>query len=338
MLKGIEIIAEISANHGHDINIAKQTIKAAKEAGADAVKIQTYTADTITIDCDNEYFRINHGTLWDGLTLYHVYQEACTPWEWHKELFDYAKDIGIEIFSTPFDFTAVDLLESLHTPRYKIASCEITDIPLIEYAASKGKPMIISTGIATLEEIEEAVHACRRQGSSDITLLQCVVEYPAKAEHSNLAMMSDFKNRFSVKAGLSDHSLGHEAAVIAAAMQASMIEKHFILDHSISGPDADFSTDADEFREMVSNIRKTEQIIGEVSYELDESKMKTREFARSLFIVSDVKKGDRITRENVRSIRPGHGISPKYFDELAGKKFIKDVNRGTPLFWDLIEI
>ena len=338
MINRMEIIAEISANHGHDINIAKKTIKAAKDAGADAIKIQTYTADTITIDCDNKYFRINHGTQWDGTTLYKLYQEAYTPWEWHKELFDYAKEIGIEIFSTPFDFTAVDFLEELNVQRYKIASCEITDIPLIEYTASKGKQMIISVGLATLEEMEEAVQACRRQGNNEITLLQCVVEYPANPEGSKLAVMSDMKRRFNVKTGLSDHSMGQEVAVIAAAMQGSILEKHFIMNHSIGGPDASFSMDSIEFKEMVSAIRRTEQIVGQVSYELDENKIKTREFARSLFIVQDVKAGDTITHKNVRSIRPGHGISPKFLKEIVGKKFIKDSDRGTPLSWNLIEM
>lgn len=333
----MEIIAEMSGNHGHDINTAKETIRAAKEAGADAIKLQTYTADTITIDCDNEYFRIDHGTIWDGKTLYKLYQEAYTPWEWHKELFDYAREIGIEIFSTPFDYSAVDLLEELQTPRYKIASCEITDIPLIEYVASKGKPMIISTGIATLEEMEEAVQACRKQGNNDITLLQCVVQYPAKAEDSNLAVIPDLEKRLRVNVGLSDHSIGHEVAAIAAAMQASMIEKHFIMDHSIGGPDASFSMDKEEFREMVSSIRKTEQIIGQASYELDEDKKKTREFARSLFVTADVKAGDAITKENVRSIRPGYGISPKYIHEIMGRKFAVDAEKGTPFHWDLLK-
>lgn len=338
MTNRMKIVAEISANHGHKIDIAKATIKAAREAGADAVKLQTYTADTITIDCDNEYFRINHGTLWDGLTLYKLYQEAYTPWEWHKELFDYAKKIGIEIFSTPFDFTAADLLEDLQAPRYKIASCEITDIPLIEYVASKGKPIIISVGIATLEEIEEAVQACRKQGNNEITLLQCVVQYPAKPEDSVLAVMPDLKKRFGVDVGLSDHSIGYEVAIIATAMQASMIEKHFIIDHSIGGPDASFSMDTSEFRAMVSAVRRTEQIIGQASYQLDDNKKKTREFARSLFVVTDVKAGDLITKENVRSIRPGYGISPKYFKDLEGKRFIRNTDRGTPLSWDLIEV
>lgn len=336
MRNRIEIIAEISANHGHDINIAKQTIKVAKEAGADAVKIQTYTADTLTIDCDNEFFRIAHGTIWDGVTLYKLYQEAYTPWEWHKELFCYAKEIGIEIFSTPFDNTAVDLLEKLNVRRYKIASPEITDIPLIEYVASKGKPIVISVGIATLEEIFEAVEACRRQGNADITLLQCTSQYPANPEDANLLVMRDMKERFQVNVGLSDHTMGHEVAVIAAAMQVSMIEKHFIMDRKIGGPDASFSMDAEEFKEMVSEIRRAERIIGQVTYDIDEKKKKSREFARSLFVVQDVREGEEITYKNVRSIRPGYGISPKFINEVCGKKFSFKVKRGTPFTWEMI--
>lgn len=336
MSNRMQIIAEMSANHGHDINIAKQTIKAAKDAGADAVKMQTYTADTITIDCDNEYFRIDHDTLWDGMTLYKLYQEAYTPWEWHEELFRYAREIGIEIFSTPFDKTAVDLLEELRATRYKVASPEITDIPLIEYIASKGKPVIISVGMATLEDIQEAVDACKRHGNSDVTLLQCTSEYPAQPEDANLSVMLDMKERFQVKVGLSDHTMGHEVAVIAAAMQASLIEKHFIMDRSIGGPDASFSMDTEGFKNMVSAIRRVEEIIGQANYELNEKKRKTREFARSLFVVQDVREGEEITNQNVRSIRPGYGLSPKYIAQLYGKKFSVAVKRGTPLAWEMI--
>lgn len=337
MINRIEIIAEISANHGHDINIAKQTIKAAKESGADVVKIQTYTADTLTLDCDNDYFKIAHGTVWDGNTLYKLYQEAYTPWEWHEELFSYAKEIGIEIFSTPFDNTAVDLLEKLGVGRYKIASPEITDIPLIEYVASKGKPIIISIGMATLNEIEEAVDACRRKDNNYITLLQCVSQYPAKPEDSNLLIMQDLKERFKVKVGLSDHSMGHEVAIVATALQCFMIEKHFIMDRDIGGPDATFSMDSKEFKKMVSEIRKTESILGQVNYEIDGKKEKSREFVRSLFVVEDVKANEKITRDNVRSIRPGFGIKPKYFEEILGKEFLVDVKRGTPLIWEMID-
>ena len=272
----ISIVAELSANHGHDISIAKRSILVAKDAGADAVKIQTYTADTMTIDCDNEYFQVKGGTLWDGRTLYDLYSEAYTPWEWHEELFDYAKEIGIELFSTPFDFSAVDLLESLNVNRYKIASFEITDIPLIEYAASKGKPMIISTGIASLEDIEEAVSACRQKGNDDITLLQCTSQYPADPKDANLRTMIDMKNRFEVKVGLSDHTMGNEAAIIAVALGAELIEKHFIMDRAIGGPDASFSITPNELKLLSDDIKRTIDILGNVSYDLTEKEKNSR--------------------------------------------------------------
>ena len=334
---GVKIIAELSANHNHDIEIAKNTIKAARDVGADAIKIQTYTADTLTIDCDNDYFKLSQGTIWDGITLYKLYQKAYTPWEWHKELFDYAYQVGVEIFSTPFDNSAVDLLEELNTPIYKIASFEITDVPLIEYVASKGKQMIISTGIATLDEIKEAVGSCKRMNNEDITLLQCTSQYPAKIEDANLSVMQDLKERFNVKVGLSDHTKGSQVATLAVAAGATVIEKHFILDREIGGPDSSFSMNPEEFEEMVKEIRNVEKIMGEPTYELTEKKKNSRVFARSLFVVEDVKSGDFITEKNVRSIRPGYGISPKYIKDIIGKKFIKDINRGTPMEWELIE-
>lgn len=331
------IIAELSANHGHDINIAKETIKAAKECGADAIKLQTYTADTITIDCDNKYFQINQGTLWDGTTLYKLYQEAYTPWEWQKELKEYAETLGLVCFSSPFDQTAVDFLEDLDVPAYKIASFEINDIPLIEYIASKGKPIIISTGIATLEDIELAVETCKKAGNDNIILLKCTSQYPAKLEDANLNTMVDLKERFGVMVGLSDHTMDIEVPITAVALGAKVIEKHFILDRSIGGPDADFSLDKKEFKAMVDSVRKAEKAMGIVSYDLDEKKIKSREFSRSLFIVKDVKKGDIITEENVRSIRPGYGLHTKYYDEVLGKKFNDDLKKGTPLSFDVIE-
>ena len=332
----MEIIAEISANHGNNIVIAKETIKAAKEAGADAVKIQTYTPDTLTIDCDNEYFSINKGTIWDGTTLYRLYEKAFMPWEWHEELFEYAKVIGIEIFSSPFDKKAVELLESLNVKRYKIASPEITDIPFIEYVASKGKPIIISVGMATLDDIIDAVEACRCVGNNDITLLQCVSQYPANIQDSNLLIMQDMKDRFNVKVGLSDHSLGVEAALIVAAMEGSMIEKHFIMNRNIGGPDASFSMESEEFNRLVLGVRRVESILGEAIYETDSKKIKNREFSRSLFVVEDVKAGDIITEDNVRSIRPGYGISPKFLPKILGEIFKINAQRGTPLSWDMI--
>lgn len=331
------IIAELSANHGHSIEIAKESIRVAKECGADAVKIQTYTADTLTLNCDNKYFQIDTGTIWDGTTLYKLYQEAYTPWEWHKELFDYANEIGIEIFSTPFDKTAVDLLEELDTPIYKIASFEINDIPLIEYAASKGKPMIISTGVGTEEEIKEAVEACKRMGNNDITLLQCTSQYPAKLEDANLVMIRDLAERFGVKSGLSDHTMGSLVATTAVAMGATVVEKHFIVDRNIGGPDSSFSMTPDEFKEMVENIRNVEKMIGNVSYEITEKKKKSFKFKRSLFISKDIKKGEILTEENIRSVRPSDGISPKYYHEVLGKKASRDLKFGEPLKFEDIE-
>ena len=331
------IIAELSANHVHDINIAKETIKAAKECGADAIKLQTYTADTITIDCDNEFFQINQGTLWDGTTLYKLYQEAYTPWEWQKELKEYAESLGLVCFSSPFDQTAVDFLEDLDVPAYKIASFEINDIPLVEYIASKEKPIIISTGIATLEDIELAVETCKKAGNNNIILLKCTSQYPAKLEGANLTTMVDLRERFGVTVGLSDHTMDIEVPITAVALGAKVIEKHFILDRSIGGPDADFSLDKKEFKAMVDSVRKVEKAMGIVSYDLDEKKMKSREFSRSLFIVKDVKKGDIITKENIRSIRPGYGLHTKYYDEVLGKKFNDDLKKGTPLSFDIIE-
>lgn len=325
------IIAEMSANHNQNKEIALRTIEAAKNAGADAVKIQTYTADTITLDCDNEYFQIKQGTLWDGTTLYKLYQQAYTPWEWHQELFDYAAELDIPLFSTPFDKTAVDFLETLNNPIYKIASFEITDIPLIEYTASKHKPMIISTGIATLQEIEDAVAACKKAGNSDITLLKCTSSYPAPLNEANLLTIPDMLKRFNCKAGLSDHTLGDVCACTAVALGAKVIEKHFIIDRSIGGPDSAFSMEAEEFALMVKRIHETEESLGQVSYELSELSKKSRKFSRSLFAVKDIQKGEIFTEDNIRSIRPGDGCSPKYLPELLGKKSDREYKSGEPI-------
>jgi len=325
------IIAELSANHNHKKEIALESIKAAKDAGADAVKIQTYTADTLTLDCDNEYFQIKQGTLWDGTTLYKLYQQAYTPWEWHKELFDYARKIGIPLFSTPFDKTAVDFLEELDNPIIKIASFELVDIPLIEYAASKGKPMIMSTGIATLQEIQEAVDACHKVGNEDITLLKCTSSYPAPLNEANLLTIPDMKKRFGCKVGLSDHTTGSIAPCAAVALGAQVIEKHFIIDRSIGGPDASFSMTKEEFAEMVKRVRETEECLGSVSYELSDKMKKNRKFARSLFASADIKKGEVFTEQNIRSIRPSDGCSPKYLPELLGKASDRDYKFGEPI-------
>lgn len=331
------IIAEMSANHGHDIDIAKKTIKAAKDAGADCVKIQTYTADTLTIDCKNDYFKIKHGTLWDGYTLYDLYKEAYTPWEWHKELFDYAKKIGITIFSSPFDKTAVDLLEELNTPAYKIASPEILDLPLIEYIAKKGKPIIISTGIATIGEIQDAIDICRKNGNNQIALLKCTSEYPAKIEDANLATIPNMKSTFNTIVGLSDHTVDTIVPMASVILGGKIIEKHFILDRKIGGPDSAFSLDTNQFRKMVLSVREAEKSIGIVDYSLTPKKLNSRKFARSLFIIKDIKSGEMFTNENVKSIRPGYGLSPKYINDIIGKKSRGNYKKGTPLNWNMIE-
>ena len=337
MSEKVMIIAEISANHGHDIEIVKKSLRKAKEMGCDAVKIQTYTPDTITLDCDNEYFKIDTGTIWDGTTLYKLYSEAYMPWEWHEELFQYARALGVILFSTPFDKTAVDLLQRCGNPIYKIASFEITDIPLIRYAASTGKPMIISTGIATEEELSDAIEACYSVGNKDVCLLKCTSEYPARLEDANLLTMLDMKERFGCKVGLSDHTTGDEVAVVAAAMGASVIEKHFILDREIGGPDASFSMIPEEFAQMVQRVRLVENIRGKVTYEMTEKKKNSRKYARSLFVVKDVNAGDPVTEDNVRSIRPSDGLPPKYYYEVLGRIFKEDIKAGTPMSWDLLE-
>ena len=335
--QGCFIIAELSANHGGKLEIALETVRAAKRAGADAIKIQTYTADTITLDSKKEYFKINQGTHWDGLYLYDLYKEAFLPWEWHKPIFELAREEGLVCFSSPFDKTAVDFLEELETPIYKIASFEITDIPLIQYAASKGKPMIISTGIAEIEDIELAVATCKKAGNKDVTILKCTSAYPALLEDANLMTIPDIIQRFQVKSGLSDHTLGTEAPSIAVALGASVIEKHFILDKSIGGPDAHFSLDEKEFKQMVNAVRLTEKMMGKVDYEMTEKKKKSRQFSRSLFITRDVKKGEVITEENVRSVRPNFGMHPKLLSEVIGKKFTTEVEKGTPLSKELFD-
>ena len=282
MKKGIFIIAELSANHNGDIKVALDSIRAAKKMGADAVKIQTYTADTLTIDCKNDYFKINHGTAWDGEYLYDLYKRAFTPWEWHAEIFRVANEEGIICFSSPFDRTAVDLLEELKSPIYKIASFEIQDIPLIEYAASKGKPIILSTGIAEIADIQLAIETCRKVGNNDITILKCTSAYPADPHDSNLLTIPDIKERFAVKVGISDHTMGIEGPVVATSLGATVIEKHFILDKSIGGPDAHFSLDEKEFAEMVKAVRKAESMLGKVNYEMTDKKKKSKQFSRVL--------------------------------------------------------
>ena len=332
------IIAELSANHGGKLEIALETVRAAKRSGADAVKLQTYTADTITLNCRNSNFKINQGTHWDGQFLYDLYKEAFLPWEWHKPIMKLAKQLNIDCFSSPFDNTAVDFLENLNVNAYKIASFEITDIPLIEYTASKNKPMIISTGIAEIEDIELAIDTCKKVGNNDITILKCTSAYPADPEDANLLTIPDIKNRFNVKVGLSDHTMGIEGPIVATALGAEVIEKHFILDKSIGGADAHFSLDEKEFTQMVNAVRITEKLMGNVNYEMTEKKKKSRQFSRSLFIVKDVKAGDKLTNENVRSIRPGFGLHPKFLKNILGKKVNFDIKRGNPLLLDQIDL
>ena len=321
------IIAEMSANHNHHFDVAIDTIKAAKEAGADAIKIQTYTADTITLDCHTPDF-INGKGLWEGEALYDLYKKAYTPWEWHEEIFRVAKEEGLVCFSTPFDKTAVDFLESLDNPIYKIASFEITDIPLMQYIASKHKPVILSTGIAMIEDIELALETLRAGGCNDITLLKCTSAYPAPIEAANLSTIADMKKRFGVRVGLSDHTMGCDVSVAAVALGAEVIEKHFIIDRSIGGPDSAFSMEKDEFASMVKSIRNVEKALGDVVYPTDVAKIKGREFCRSLYVAEDVKAGDVVTEKNVRSVRPGYGLHPKYLPEVLGKKFVQGVTKG----------
>ena len=330
------IIAELSANHNGSLDVAIETIKAAKRAGADAIKLQTYTPDTMTIDHDNSHFQINEGTLWDGKTLFELYGEAYTPWEWHETLFRVAEEEGLIYFSSPFDLTAVDFLEKFDVPAYKIASFEIQDIPLIEYAASKMKPIIMSTGIANKDDIQLAVDTCRKVGNNEIILLKCTSSYPAPLKLANLNTIKDLKKYFDVEVGFSDHTYGVLAPVVATTLGAKLIEKHFILDKSIGGPDADFSLDENEFTKMVNAVRDTEKLLGIVSYEVTEKVKKNRKFARSLFVVEDVKKGDELTKNNVRSIRPGNGLHPKHYKKIMGKTFNKDVLRGEPLSHKMI--
>ncbi|MCL4548029.1 MAG: pseudaminic acid synthase [Bacteroidetes bacterium] len=331
------IIAELSANHNQNYDIAVQSIKAIKDCGADAVKLQTYTPDTLTIDSDKDYFKIQQGTIWDGTTLYQLYQKAYTPWEWQPKLKKLAEELGLICFSSPFDKTAVDFLEQMEVPAYKIASFEIVDTPLIEYVASKGKPIIISTGIATEEEIKEAVDVCRRTGNNQIALLKCTSEYPASIEDANLKTIPAMAKKFNVVVGLSDHTLGTIVPVASTAIGAKIIEKHFILDKRLGGPDAAFSLEPQEFKKMVDEVRRVEKSLGKISFELTEKIGKSRSFARSLFIIKDTKAGEKFSDENVRSIRPSSGLPPKYLKEILGKKAKRNIERGTPLSWDLIE-
>ncbi len=329
------IIAEMSANHNHHLEVAIDTIKAAKKAGADAIKIQTYTADTITLDCDKPEFMAND--IWKGTKLYDLYKQAYTPWEWHEEIFHVAQEEGLVCFSTPFDKTAVDLLESLDNPIYKVASFEITDIPLIKYIGTKHKPVILSTGIAMEEDIQLALSTLREEGCNDITLLKCTSAYPAPIEDANLLTIPDMKKRFGVKAGLSDHTMGSIVPMAAVALGAEVVEKHFIIDRSIGGPDSEFSMEADEFKKMVADIRNVEKAIGTVSYPVAPSCIKGRSACRSLYVAENMKAGDIVTEKNVRSVRPGYGLHPKYLPDIIGKTVTRDVEKGERFSFDLLK-
>lgn len=325
----------MSANHNQHLDIALDTIRAAKKAGADAIKIQTYTADTLTLNCDAPDFRLGKG-LWEGETFYTLYQKAYTPWEWHEEIFHVAREEGITCFSTPFDKTAVDFLESLNNPIYKIASFEITDIPLIKYIASKQKPIILSTGIAMEEDIQLALKTIHNKGNRDVTLLKCTSAYPAPIEDANLLTIPDMKDRFQTKVGLSDHTIGSTVPMAAVALGAEVVEKHFIIDRSIGGPDSAFSMTQEEFTQMVQNVRNVEKALGKVNYPTDSSKIKGREFSRSLYVAEDMKAGDVITEDNVRSVRPGYGLHPKHLPEILGKKINRDLEKGTRMSLDYV--
>ena len=331
------IIAELSANHEGKLETALESIRAAKRAGADAIKLQTYTADTITLKSDQADFKISGGTLWDGRYLHELYEEAYTPWDWHEAIFKAAADEGLVCFSSPFDPSAVDFLETLSCPLYKIASFEITDIPLIEYVASKGKPIIMSTGIAEKVDIERAVDACLRLGNKDITLLKCTSSYPAPIEEANLSLMVQFKEDFPVSIGLSDHTLGHLVPVIATSLGARVIEKHFILSHEIGGPDAAFSLDEKEFTKLVQEVRLTEQALGHAGYTLTPKQAAGRVFSRSLYPTQFITKGSIISDGMIKSVRPGYSLHPMHLGEIIGKTVKRDLSLGERITLDDFE-
>ena len=336
-LDKVFIVAELSANHLQNFDLARRTIEAMAKSGADAVKLQTYTPDTMTIACKHDDFLVQQGTLWDGETFYELYQRSFTPWEWHQELKELAESLGLVFFSTPFDLSSVDFLEKLGVPCYKIASFEITDIPLIEYVAGKGKPVLISTGIATLGDIEEAVETCRRVGNNQVVLLKCVSAYPTPLEEINLRTIPHLAETFGVPVGLSDHTLSPSVAVAAVALGAKVVEKHFILERALGGPDASFSLEPEEFKAMVQAVRGVEKALGQVTYTLSERQKRARAFSRSLYVVKDVRAGEKLTTANVRSIRPGYGLPPKYLRRVLGERFRRDLPKGTPLRWEDIE-
>ncbi len=327
----------MSANHNQKFEQAVKILNEAKKAGADAVKLQTYTADTMTLSCDKKYFHISKGTIWDGKTLYELYDEAHTPWEWQLKLKKIADDLNLDLFSSPFDQSAVDFLEKIDVPAYKIASFEIVDLPLIEYIAETGKPIIMSTGMATLDEIEEAVHTIKKTGNAKVALLKCTSAYPAPPEEMNLQTIPHMGTTFNAPVGLSDHTLGNVSAISAVALGASIIEKHFTLSRTDSSPDSSFSMEPDEFKIMVNSIRTAEKALGKVSYEATPKQQNSRIFRRSLFVVEDIKSGEALSKKNIRPIRPAHGLHPRFLTDIIGKQAIKDIEKGTPLDWNLIQ-
>lgn len=333
----VYVVAEMSANHNQNFDEALRILKSAKDCGADAVKIQTYTPDSITIDCDNQYFRIGKGTLWEGRKLYELYGEAYTPWEWQPKLKKAAQDLGLTLFSSPFDHSAVDFLEEISMPAYKVASFELVDLPLLRRVAKTGKPVILSTGMATLPEIKEAVSTLQDAGVTQIALLKCTSSYPAPAEEMNLRAIPYLSDTFALPVGLSDHTLGAVAAVAAVALGACIIEKHFTLSRSISGPDSAFSMEPEEFKEMVRSVRLAEKSLGEARFGVSAHEAASIVFRRSLFTVKDVQAGEPLTEQNVRSIRPGNGLHTRHLGEILGRCAVRNIPRGTPLSWDLVE-
>jgi len=333
--KPVFIVAEMSANHGQDLDRAVRILEAAKRAGADAIKLQTYTPGTMTIRASNEYFRIK-GTIWEGRELYELYGEAFTPWEWQPKLKDIADSLGLTLFSTPFDHTAVDFLERMEVPAYKIASFELVDLPLLKRIAKTGKPVVMSTGMASLAEIDEAVRTLRENGAGQVALMKCTSAYPASPEEMNLRTIPHLAEAFGFPVGLSDHTLGSEVAVAAVALGACIIEKHFTLSREIPGPDIAFSMEPREFEEMVKAIRNTEKALGKVNYDITDHEKSSIVFRRSLFVVRDMREGEVFSGENVRSIRPGFGLHTRHLDAVIGRKAKRDISKGTPLAWDLI--
>jgi pseudaminic acid synthase len=334
----VYVVAELSANHNQDFDQAARIIHAAKDAGADAVKLQTYTPDTITIRSDQDIFRINGGMLWDGRSLHELYAEACTPWEWQPRLKSVANDLGLDLFSSAFDSTAIDFLEGMNVPAHKVASFELVDISLIEKMARTGKPLIMSTGMATLNEIQEAVQVARNAGASEIILLKCTSAYPATADEMNLRTITELANQFSVPAGLSDHSMGIAVPVAAVALGACLVEKHLTISRSHNGPDSAFSLEPDEFKAMVEAVRVAERALGEVQFGAGTREVQSRAFRRSLFVVEDIKVGEEFTESNVRSIRPSNGLHTRHLPAVLGKRAACDIDRGTPLRWELVRI